>query len=1489
MSGPPIAEAPAPSCRSSGRRNAEGRSHLPFTAACTAGQRLGLLDLPRGNRSLHYEAYVDLDGARPASHRWRVHQPLAIRDRHTRSRGRVTASSSRSARAIGAFAPPCRLIDSRGFGMGERMAKPVSSVLDGLSQDERRILEVMAALGGPLSKTALLEWLGKLGARRSAGNAFMTRDVREALARLSQCELLLEAGKEFAVNDAIRHTVLAALHAGERLEPLAASIRLIEPLRPTNYWMADPEAMTRELSWALHTGLDAAVLEEFDRMYGRSSVGSRPALLVSAFGAKPPASGFARLPPVLRRDYLAAALELFEEGLFVLSDDVLDQLASLELDGKLAGGVACYHAMRGDRARLSTLGERQNNALACTCRALIALIDHDFSSARAHAREALDHTRTKTSKRIKGVEGHAGAWLALLLITDRDPSSHAYARVQLEVLHRDGSPLRSCLDWIDALVHAGEDAVPNVSKQLFRGGESWGRCLLFGLLAHFGGNALGGQAKQIAESYRDAATKLGFSWLAAELAALTDSPRAGSGLSALYAAEAPWQRRLRALELAIAGAAEKTASRGAASAERLIWTIQLHDGGYFEITARLQSRTSSGWSNGRQVSWKRLAEAPPSATYLSEHDRRVTRHIYLDRERMRYGSAPAFLLDPRAVLDLVGHPNVFVDGVPVQVVSAIPHLEVQARDGGFRLSLTPPSLLQYSVVCERDGRDRVLVHALDADQLAVVGVFAGAPIDLPREAEAQMQKTLARLAGTFSLASDHEVTGGEIEEVAADGRLRVRLRRSGVGLLARVCVVPLEAAAAFVPGHGSARLILQTSADAPRVCAVRDLEAERHALQSLYAACPTLRDAVGGGHEGKLDELEQCLELLCELRAAPDVLIEWPEGEPLVLAAERDVRNVRLKLTSAADWLGAEGSLEVDALTSLTLHDLLARAAAARGRFLALDDGRYLALTSKLRKTLDGMAALASVKQGRVSLHPLWLGVAGPRSHDDYAELRCDAQVTQLLERSRQAAQLQPVVPIGFDAQLRSYQREGFEWLCRLAHVRAGACLADDMGLGKTLQALALLLAEASRGPSLVVAPTTVCANWIAEARRFAPQLCVRALAGGERSATIEALGAFDVLVCSYGLLQQTLDPLAAKHFRVLILDEAQAIKNAATQRAQAAQQLVADIRIALTGTPVENHLGELWSIMHFLNPGLLGSAKAFEQKFGRPITRDGDPQAARVLKRLIRPFILRRRKSEVLEDLPAKTVITLRVEPSVAERALFGALRERALMKLRAASGGNGGETRIQLLAELTRLRRAACHPTLVAPEAQIASSKLEAFESLLSELREGGHRALVFSQFVDYLSLVRARLDQLGVTYQYLDGSSSVAARSRAVAAFQSGEGELFLISLKAGGFGLNLTAADYVVHLDPWWNPAVEEQASDRAHRIGQTRPVTIYRLVMQDSIEEKILALHAEKRDLADSLLEGTSTAGVLGLDQLIELLQGDVPVVERAGVGTALPG
>jgi SNF2 family DNA or RNA helicase len=396
---------------------------------------------------------------------------------------------------------------------------------------------------------------------------------------------------------------------------------------------------------------------------------------------------------------------------------------------------------------------------------------------------------------------------------------------------------------------------------------------------------------------------------------------------------------------------------------------------------------------------------------------------------------------------------------------------------------------------------------------------------------------------------------------------------------------------------------------------------------------------------------------------------------------------------------------------------------------------------------------------------------------------------------------------------LRPYQVEGFRWLARLAAWGVGACLADDMGLGKTLQALAVLEGRAAAGPALVLAPTSVCSNWVREAERFAPGLRPILYRAVDREQTVASLGPGDVVIASYALLVRDAERFQKIRFGTLVLDEAQAVKNAATRRARAVRDLNADWRFALTGTPVENHLGELWSLFRILSPGLLGSWDQFRERFANPIERGKDAIRREALAQVVRPFVLRRTKAQVAPELPSRTEIALPIRLSAAERRLYDDARLAAAARLgRLSEGGDAEGNRFQVLAEITKLRQLACHPRLVDPESAIQSSKLERFLEVVETLREEGHRALVFSQFVKHLDLAREALDARGVRYLYLDGATPAAERDRRVDAFQAGEGELFLISLKAGGTGLNLTAATL---RDPP-RPVVEPGGRGPGHR-------------------------------------------------------------------------
>ena len=448
--------------------------------------------------------------------------------------------------------------------------------------------------------------------------------------------------------------------------------------------------------------------------------------------------------------------------------------------------------------------------------------------------------------------------------------------------------------------------------------------------------------------------------------------------------------------------------------------------------------------------------------------------------------------------------------------------------------------------------------------------------------------------------------------------------------------------------------------------------------------------------------------------------------------------------------------------------------------------------------------------------------------------------------------------PPGFTGTLRPYQRQGLAWLQRLREARAGGVLADDMGLGKTVQVLAHLALEHAAGrlerPALVVAPASVAPNWVREAQRFAPVLRVVLHHGQERHGLDPA--AYDLVVTTYGTLLRDEERLARQEWATLICDEAQFLKNANAKAAQAVRALTAASRLSLSGTPVENHLGELWAQMHWLNPGLLGSRKAFDQAFRTPIEKNRDPARLELLQRRIAPFLLRRTKTLVATDLPAKTSSVLRVRLDGAQRDLYEAVRTAMDSRLADALKAKGlNRSRIEVLDALLKLRQCCCDPRLVKTKGARTvreSAKLDTIADLLPTLIEDGRRVLLFSQFTSMLALIDERLEELGITRVTLTGDTPVAARQELVDRFQNGEVPVFLISLKAGGTGLNLTTADTVVLYDPWWNPAVEDQAIDRVHRIGQDKPVFVYRLVAQGTVEERMLDLQARKRALADAL-------------------------------------
>lgn len=929
-----------------------------------------------------------------------------------------------------------------------------------------------------------------------------------------------------------------------------------------------------------------------------------------------------------------------------------------------------------------------------------------------------------------------------------------------------------------------------------------------------------------------------------------------------------WEEQLDTLEALLSAAVAPTETRPT----RIAWVLHRF-GQTWEVSAVEQKRTAKGdgWTKGMAVALPRLAGIALSAPdSLTHHDKQVCALI-----RPNPWGSGAVLDGQAAVRALIGHPTVFFGSTndpPVAVVRGDVSLTVDQTAQGYVIRLVPSFAANDKLVIVLQER-RVVVYELD-DRIRRAATFLGQGLGVPRAAESRVKSLLPRLAGVATVHAGVDADDADIPVVVGDPRPRALLAARGGGVTLDLRVRPLgEGTPAYHPGQGGQAVLLDVKGQ-PTMCK-RGLIQEIDLARAVVDACPSLgaSDPTEVGWSWDLSEPLVALEVLVELGALNDsVVLEWAEGKKLALPTEVSTRSLRVQIGHQSDYFSARPEIVLDDGALIDFDAVIsAYRSARRGRFVVVGQDKVLALSEQLRRTLEDLDTLLEKSKTGYRFSPVRALAIQPLL-EQADSVKVDSSWKKWLKLLNEAENLAPEVPTAFRDVLRSYQVDGFVWLLRLAHARFGACLADDMGLGKTIQVLAVLTYRAHLGPALVAAPMSVCMNWVDETRRFAPDLRALVFGPGDRTKMVQDAKPGDVIVVSYGLLLSESELFASRKFSTIVLDEAQWIKNMAAKRSHAAMALQGDFRIITTGTPIENHLGELWNLFRFINPGLLGPWGQFSERFAVPIERDGDKSARRKLRTLLGPFILRRTKSQVLEELPSRTEITIQVVPSQEEATFYEALRRRALATMTGLDTDNAGQKHVQMLAELMRLRRACCNPRLVVPEISLKSSKLQTFLDLVSELVEGAHRALVFSQFVDHLALAKEALDELGVSYQYLDGSTSAADRRKGVEAFQRGEGDVFLISLKAGGVGLNLTGADYVIHLDPWWNPAAEDQASDRAHRLGQTRPVTIYRLVMQDTVESRIVDLHRRKRDLAASLLEGTDTAKKLRYEDLVALLQ-----------------
>lgn len=1360
----------------------------------------------------------------------------------------------------------------------------------------------MAVIYQPIAAPKLYACVHKLAIKNAEENTFTHKKLLEDMAHLSTSGFLERSGNRFIVADSIAENLCRQLDLEGQFTLFVKVVREFIPVGQN--WnrnsLSSARQGYREIRMAIYAHQLPKVIDWTNSYIQRypTEFQQRHPILEICF--EPLDSDWLiRLPTDLLT--LAVNEALYRSSrVFSAIQALLEWILKAIQNGriqqaeKLSFMCAGQFLLCGDLVGASTMNQYTNDYDHLLITAWLQFIkgDNDDSIKTFEAAIALDKKMSR--KRKVFISNLSGLFFLLALIKSNDPGRLEQAR-QYSAFHRrekqysnpdSHKVISRLLGFLMGKKTIKLNSDTNRSWQEFYSTLFF---LLHGYCLYWTDKKQAIKLVSELKKFALAAEKSRYKWMAAEawqlLAKLDKKGNAfqqkadvehqalqTQSLIGIVRHKQEWEHVLDAMGLIQQGPSAASNTRET----RLAWFISGLESSYPGIQPKLQKRTArGGWSKGRNVSLRRLKEDPQEFKNLCQQDNRARQAIREERAYDYYYGSHSFELDTLPALQaLAGHPYLF-DSThnerKIELISAEPEIRIRKMKGEqLFISMEPELRENHDFVLEQETVSRWKIINFNAQHQQLSDLL-GAGLKVPLS---EKQRVLAAMSSIAPLVNIHSDIGGEIgnlETVVADSQLHILLSPAGDGfsIEARSRIFG-ERGPYYPPGVGSETII--TEIDGKRLQTQRNLEQEKQQFNKLLESCPALMSEQQDDFHWFVNEAQDCLEILSELqRIKGQITISWPKGEALRIRQQASMKQFSLSIKGNNDWFSASGELSLDDGEVLNIHRLLALSANAKGRFIELEDGQFIALSKTFQKRLNELNSFGEVKGDVVQLHPL-AALTLEELAEEAGQLKAGKNWKTFSQRFEHAMALQPEVPSTLQAELRDYQQQGFCWLARLAHWGAGACLADDMGLGKTLQALALILYRTMNGPSLVVAPTSVSLNWMDEIQRFAPTLNIIDIRETKTDGE-QPFQPFDIVISSYGLLQTRSAQLQKTDWQTIVLDEAQAIKNPGSKRSQAVMKLGGQFKLITTGTPIENHLGELWNLFRFINPGLLGSLERFNTRFALPISRDDDPLAGQQLKKLIQPFILRRTKTQVLKELPARTEIVMNIEMNKGEARLYEALRREAIDKFSADSEyEKKGHRQLQILAEITRLRQACCNPRLVIKQGAPESSKLVQFTEMLEELLENNHKALVFSQFVGHLKILEQHVKDKGIRYQYLDGSTPVKERKKRVNAFQAGEGDVFLISLKAGGVGLNLTAADYVIHMDPWWNPAVEDQASDRAHRIGQTRPVTVYRMVMKDTIEEKIIALHHQKRDLADNLLAGADVADKLNAEDLLALLK-----------------
>ncbi|PIE59545.1 MAG: helicase [Desulfobulbus propionicus] len=1364
---------------------------------------------------------------------------------------------------------------------------------------EKVLLQLVSIIYEPVSKTFLTKCIARLADQLFPGKRPVKEEITEALNRLRSNGCL--SSKNQCDPVVAEHLIRQAVREG-RFAPFAA---LIEREAPVSYQYGKKNTRCWRALRQFRIGVysqDFGRIDEassfLEEEYDACIESAPPAVIVTAHAFDPdwlktlPGSmQFYLLEQVVR--YSLENLVHFPDVIRYLEDEVALSISKTEIV-PFHRLLANYYLLQGRFAEIEELLDLHPDSFQGSGVAgSVAFLLREENEALEHFEKDLKLLQNYAGDAPTFFYGIAGLFCIFSLLTrNREGDTQQIHLAVNTVLQRyQGCPEEVPFRFLDAVASAPEGKLPDMMAltELFAAEDRSLTTMIAVLALYWIGVEIPRdyQSSLLALHYQ--AKNNCFDWLAMETAELlaalgqkAEEMKAVAGeLSArlqcrflTHTIQPPhsWKKSLQELIRVTRKVGEPRQNI------RLAWIVSYSSNTLTVVPKEQRRMASGGWSKGRVIALNRLIN-PKDFSYLSSQDRRICATIRHTGEPS--GKNGGCDIDYEQALFLfVGHPCLFSEAAPktpVEIVEGEPELMVEQKGDTLYIHFAQElGSGNYAVWKETSTRFRVIRITDDHRKIAAITGKNG--LQFPVEASQQVLDLIGNIASFMTVHSSIDVVGEdeETESVESDPTIHIHVIPYGSGFRLEMFVRPFSDSGPYLkPGAGAANVMAEIRGK--RLQTRRNLLLEEQKAREVEENCPILDLAVDLEQEEKrewhLFDPEECLQALLELESIRDMIVlEWPEGERLAVRRQIGANRLNLNIrTNQQDWFALSGHLEIDQDEVIELKTLLDMLRKAKSRFIPLGNGQFIALTQEFRNRLEELILYgnSSANEGdELTIHPL--AVIALNDFAGQTTIDADSGWQRQLAAIDNAQKSVPQVPSTLKAELRDYQQEGFIWMSRLADLGIGACLADDMGLGKTLQAIAVILNLASQGPTLVVAPTSVCMNWEAEVNRFAPTLILHQFSGHNRQMMINQLGKYDLLVTSYTLLQQEIDILEKIQWQSVVLDEAQAIKNMATKRSQAAKKLNARFKLITTGTPIENHLGELWNLFSFINPGLLGSYKQFNRRFGIPIEKYRDRGARRSLKKLIRPFMLRRIKSQVLDELPPRTEIVLRVEMQPEEMRFYEALRQQAIENIEGNAERNGRHLRI--LAEIMRLRRACCNPKLIHEHVDIASAKLQVFKEVVAELLGGKHKALVFSQFTGHLALIRSFLDKEKIAYKYLDGTTPTRERQHQVESFQAGEGDLFLISLKAGGLGLNLTAADYVIHMDPWWNPAVEDQAADRAHRIGQKRPVTVYRLVTANTIEEKIVRLHQEKRDLANSLLEGADVSARISAEELLELIR-----------------